>query len=630
MGTTIKTIIRFFNDVIWRVNCFNSNKKGKLAETTKILMLAAAAEGGSNVPAMSLAPSVGTIFQGDLLFQKQIPVMVKQQQHQPQQFSTSHLPPSSSSASMAGGSHSQASCPPTPLLFGNTVPTTFQHTQQAGTAAFCLQRRQIVTATVCFGYKNTLLSTGQQTLTSVNRPKFLQITLTDEQDPYFLYQLEIGEDEFVELKNEQNLLVDFAEFPWKFIELLEECIRAGSLDSAGGSGGATVGSPSSPKFLAQLINFSSMTTGPSARSLFTVVETNSFKHITHLSLQFLPGTDVTVKKYLASLVQSYKEQSARLQSQLSSTDSQLRAELKSMSDECGRLKESLGCLRFDSSESENRLRLQHADELGRERERLAREKEAAVRELENVKNGMMARYEQQLSQVTVQLHELQNEHSTATSRLRLVEDQLAAARLRAEELTRDNESLRTESARMREEKSESVGARQELERLLNAMRKRCEDSEAALNEKSANLARIEDSAGASRLQQAQLTEELQQYKSQANELEQQLSLSANEINKANEIIMKLQSDLKSNKSKLKLKNVVTIQQEKLIDEKQSFIDASQKEQAELKELLARRDGEVDTLRKDNDRLKAQIEEGKKVIAENNNGKRVIVMLLKSD
>ena len=30
-----------------------------------------------------------------------------------------------------------------------------------------------------------------------------------------------------------------------------------------------------------------------------VVETNPFKHLTHLSLKFLPGSDAEVKKYLA-------------------------------------------------------------------------------------------------------------------------------------------------------------------------------------------------------------------------------------------------------------------------------------------------------------------------------------------
>lgn len=53
----------------------------------------------------------------------------------------------------------------------------------------------------------------------------LELQLTDEDDPYFLYQLEISEDSFHAIKHEQNLLVDFQQFPEKAIDLLQECIK---------------------------------------------------------------------------------------------------------------------------------------------------------------------------------------------------------------------------------------------------------------------------------------------------------------------------------------------------------------------------------------------------------------------
>lgn len=51
----------------------------------------------------------------------------------------------------------------------------------------------------------------------------LIVELTDEKDPLFLFTLECGESQFYNLKAEQNLLVDFQQFPGKFIELLEQC-----------------------------------------------------------------------------------------------------------------------------------------------------------------------------------------------------------------------------------------------------------------------------------------------------------------------------------------------------------------------------------------------------------------------
>jgi len=50
-------------------------------------------------------------------------------------------------------------------------------------------------------------------------------------DPFFYYSLEVSESDFHILKKEQSLLVDFAAFPAKFIELLEQCIGSAELES---------------------------------------------------------------------------------------------------------------------------------------------------------------------------------------------------------------------------------------------------------------------------------------------------------------------------------------------------------------------------------------------------------------
>ena len=40
--------------------------------------------------------------------------------------------------------------------------------------------------------------------------------------------------------------------------------------------------------------------------ILNVIETNPFKHLTHLSLKFIPGTDSDVKKYLADCLKQLK------------------------------------------------------------------------------------------------------------------------------------------------------------------------------------------------------------------------------------------------------------------------------------------------------------------------------------
>lgn len=46
--------------------------------------------------------------------------------------------------------------------------------------------------------------------------------------------------------------------------------------------------------------------GDRSPAMLNVVETNPFKHLTHLSLKFVPGSDTDVKKYLADCLKQLK------------------------------------------------------------------------------------------------------------------------------------------------------------------------------------------------------------------------------------------------------------------------------------------------------------------------------------
>ena len=125
----------------------------------------------------------------------------------------------------------------------------------------------------------------------------LILRLTDDSDPFFLHTLALTEEEYSELKSQQGLLIDFSSFPQKLIELLTLCRAQHSGDQ--------------PKFVLQLVQ-----TGETGRILFEVVETNPFKHLTHLSLRVLAGTDRTLKEYLAECLRGYKADNGRLSEEL--------------------------------------------------------------------------------------------------------------------------------------------------------------------------------------------------------------------------------------------------------------------------------------------------------------------------
>lgn len=99
------------------------------------------------------------------------------------------------------------------------------------------------------------------------------------------------------------------------------------------------------------------------------------------------------------------------------------------------------------------------------------------------------------------------------------------------------------------------------------------------------------------------------------------------ITQGNEIIRRLQSDLKAAKSKLKLKNVVTVQQEKLLDERSATQDSHFKEIATLKESLAKINSECDSQRQKNEELKKKLDESKAIIEDNNHGNSILTLVI---
>ena len=96
-------------------------------------------------------------------------------------------------------------------------------------------------------------------------------------------------------------------------------------------------------------------------------------------------------------------------------------------------------------------------------------------------------------------------------------------------------------------------------------------------------------------------------------------MATDEITKGNQIIKKLQDDAKSLKSKLKLKNMVAAQQEKLLDERANNSENMQKDVFDLKDLVAKRDQELKEAAEKIEELNKKVEEGKAIVEDNNHG-----------
>ena len=102
-------------------------------------------------------------------------------------------------------------------------------------------------------------------------------------------------------------------------------------------------------------------------------------------------------------------------------------------------------------------------------------------------------------------------------------------------------------------------------------------------------------------------------------MDEMLTKAKEEIVKGNDIIRKLQDELKTSKSKVKLKNALVLQQEKLLDERAHIIDTIQKEALDGKAQLEKVTSELEQAKETIDTLSNSLEEKKQTVQDNANG-----------
>ena len=418
----------------------------------------------------------------------------------------------------------------------------------------------------------------------------LQVQLTDEQDPFFLYVMDCDEAEFHALRQEQAILVDFMIFPHKLIELLEMCCVREEV----------------PRFLCVLER------GRSGEAVFNIVETNQFKQLTHLSLRFKGGTDEVVKTHLAARVKELKILTEELSRNLHQTQekyTRAQAELAEAKHDCHTL----------DSEQNRKLeehRLQEQEKLTLVKEQMLQSQERLKADHERQLQDFRLRHERLLLETQHKLEEASvelDQLKAANFRLEATERELTLKQGKLEhELELVNGELthlRASSKSMESHKYEQESALTEAHLTIQNLQRELLDKE-KLNEK---LTALLESNSDFKTQQE---DSMQMLKATVEKLEDKLHQSATEINKGNHIIQKLQGEIKNHKSKLKLKNNVVLQQEHCIQEKQGTIEKLQQEMHNIQHDLQQQ-GETHKASEDVvKQLTRQLEEAQKTLQSN--------------
>ncbi|MBN3315209.1 SAS6 protein, partial [Atractosteus spatula] len=430
----------------------------------------------------------------------------------------------------------------------------------------------------------------------------LVIRLTDDSDPFFLYNLTISEDDFQSLKCQQGLLIEFSAFPQRFIELIEQCILEQVKEI--------------PRFLLQLeVSSSAIDRHPSA---LNVIETNPFKHLTHLSLRMLPGNDADVKKYLAVCLQRLKTEKNNLEEKLKQTEDDLSKRLsvtqQTLAEKAKELEKMQNAWSLQTSELSNR----HNQDVTAERERALQIQSHCQQQHEHQKREMELAHKRAVQHLESRTAELECINKELMEKKYKSESAVRELRAKLANLEDDYQRSKQELISLRRENSTLDTECHEKEKLLNHLRTRTAVLEQEIKDKEQVVTRTTDIFEAAQEKKKRLEETMEEKHLLIGKLEATVNSLSEELLKANEIIRKLQMDVKKLVEKTKLKNTVTMQQEILLGEKEQSLQKERQELTILKHELKQKEEEVSKLQDQLDATVQKLDESTDLLKTNEN------------
>ncbi|GFS49387.1 spindle assembly abnormal protein 6 homolog [Nephila pilipes] len=428
----------------------------------------------------------------------------------------------------------------------------------------------------CRNSKLNLTVEWQHIPNALHRQELL-VTLTDNNDPFFLYHLQLSEEDFQLLKNSQGLLVDFSAFPQKFIDLIEICLVEGN--------------KAQPKFLL-VFNMSGKVGDFTSSSQLDVVETNPFKHLTHLSLKFVAATDSSIRQYLALCFKNLKEENHQLHNRLTQLDQDLKQQVTGSRNALEQKIQELEMVRKELSVEISMKESKFTRELQEEKEKFLYKLKDEETRLEREKKEKEDTYRKEIQQLEARVSclgtlnkELQDKNYKHENIIR---------ELRAQLITLEEETKRNkESLQSHKEKNSSLLNEIEEKRLrLVHQKKTIEELEKDITYKKQLIGKLEEKTEYYQKQEKVFEQELDEMKAKYQKNLKTCDQLEEDISKANEVINKLQREIQSGHERMKQKNLLLSKQELSVSEKDKIIQMLQKELKDSKLDLKRKNNEV--------------------------------------
>lgn len=261
--------------------------------------------------------------------------------------------------------------------------------------------------------------------------KVLRIHISTEADLLFLHTLEVTEDDFQSLKADQGILVDFSHFPEKLITLLEKCIQS-----------------CNEEFQAELTTIG-------AESCLRIVETNDFNKLPHVTLKFRPGSDHSVKSFLAFRLSEVDQESRRRQQQLNQSHlecERLKEALNRKEESWNELKEKYSAARLEEKAESKRIHLEAEERITSEKESLKSLFHKEKKELEEKLKAQIESLMQRNEELENENRNLKDDKYTLDKKCSELCHRLANAEGQASCLEKDCEDFRESNKRLTADK----------------------------------------------------------------------------------------------------------------------------------------------------------------------------------
>ena len=435
----------------------------------------------------------------------------------------------------------------------------------------------------------------------------LIIQITNPNDPLFLYTLELSELEYQQLKSEQSLLVDFQNFPDFILKMFYFCKneKDDTFTCVFTIGGLNEN------------NFSSNTSG-----ILTVEEKTQYRKLNHLILKFQAANDNTLKKYLSDISKEYKDKYENLYIKYND----LNQSYDNFQKEAAILKENYQKSEYEHKTVIDNLLNEKNNEINSIKENNFKENKKELETLEAQKNKKINELENKISQLQGILDDAtKNKTQLEEHKLKLERNQKDLEGKFAISNTELN-VYKSEITNLRQENSELNQKCLNSEKQITELNFKNENILKQLEEKNKSLENMKQLVDSLNKQRDSNEDTIKSLKANNNKLESKLQLSIKEINKANDIIQRLQNEIKNQKSKYKSTKNELNTQEQLINQKQMLLDEQNRTIKEMKRENESKDQEIMGLKNQINNYNNKLNENEKLIEEN---KQMILYLNKN-